>query len=212
MTAARISFWIMGALSLLVALATLRFLPLSPEVAFASMKPHLAARPLAFWLHALASPVALAAGVFQFAPRLRARHPRLHRLNGRLYGLAVLAGGLSALALAIGAWPERPVAAAGFGLLALMWLGTTGQAVRLARRRDFARHRRWMIRSFALAFAAVTLRLLLPVFMLGAGMDYAGASLWVAWLCWVPNLIFAEWWLARDRSRPAAAPRPGRRD
>lgn len=212
MTATRFSYWIMGSLSLLVALATLRFLPLSPEVAFASMKPHLAARPLAFWLHALASPVALATGVFQFAPRLRARSPRLHRLNGRLYALAVLVGGLSALALAFGAWPARPVAAAGFGLLALLWLGSTGQAVRLAMKRDFARHRRWMIRSFALAFAAVTLRLQLPMFMLGAGMDYAEASLWVAWLCWMPNLIFAEWWLARGQSRPALMPRPGSRD
>jgi hypothetical protein len=61
-----------------------------------------------------------------------------------------------------------------------------------------------MIRSFALTFAAVTLRLgLFP--MMAAGMIYVEAIVWLAWLSWLPNLVVAELWLRRT-ARPAAVP------
>lgn len=50
----------------------------------------------------------------------------------------------------------------------------------------------------ALTFAAVILRLELP-FSFAAGMDYAGASPYVAWLCRLPNLLVAEWMLRQGR-------------
>ena len=89
------------------------------------------------------------------------------------------------------------MASFGFGFLSLFWLGTTAQVIRFARARDFVAHRRWIIRSFAITLAAVTLRLYLPFFMIFGEMTYAQASVWVAWLCWVPNLAFAEWWIRR---------------
>ena len=58
-------------------------------------------------------------------------------------------------------------------------------------------HRCWMIRSYALTFAAVTLRLELPLFFIFGGMEYPVASSYVAWLCWVPNLFIAELYLRR---------------
>jgi hypothetical protein len=48
-----------------------------------------------------------------------------------------------------------------------------------------------MIRSFALTFAAVTLRIYLPL-SLAAGLDYADSYPVIAWLCWVPNLLVAQ--------------------
>ena len=60
-----------------------------------------------------------------------------------------------------------------------------------------AEHQRWMVRSYALTFAAVTLRLEMPFFFILGGMDYAEVSNYVAWLCWVPNLIIAELYLRR---------------
>jgi hypothetical protein len=51
-----------------------------------------------------------------------------------------------------------------------------------------------MIRNFSLAFAAVMLRLYLPAAVV-AGADFALAYAIVAWACWVPNLLFAEWLL-----------------
>lgn len=47
-----------------------------------------------------------------------------------------------------------------------------------------------MVRNFSLAFAAVMLRLYVPAAVL-AGADFAYAI--IAWLCWVPNLVIAEW-------------------
>jgi hypothetical protein len=56
-----------------------------------------------------------------------------------------------------------------------------------------------MIRSAALTLAAVTLRLYLPFLAMSMGFEL-GYSL-VAWLCWVPNILFAEWLLRRDTQR-----------
>jgi len=189
-------YYLVAFLSLAIALVSYRFLALALDQAFVSMTGHLAQRRLALILHVSAAPIALATGVLQFLPGLRARRPGLHRWTGRVYAFAVLIAGGAGLLLAIGAEGGR-VAGLGFGLLAVVWLAVTGQAVRLAMARRIALHRRWMIRSFALTFAAVTLRIYLPFFIGLGGLSYAQASLWVAWLCWVPNLLLVEWWLAR---------------
>jgi len=194
-------FWFM---SLAIALISYRFLALGLEISFPDMLGHIANNKLWFTLHVAASPVALAFGLIQFLPRLRNNRPALHRWSGRVYGIAVLIGGLSGLMLAVG-FVERPIAAVGFGALAVLWLGTTANAIRLAMLGRLHEHRRWMIRSYALTAAAITLRLALPFFFFLGGMDYAEASTYVAWVCWVPNLLLAEWYLRgrTDFSEPS---------
>jgi hypothetical protein len=56
-----------------------------------------------------------------------------------------------------------------------------------------------MIRSFALTFAAVTLRLYLPFPMIW-GFEFIEGYRIIAWLCWVPNLLIAELWI-HNRTR-----------
>jgi len=185
--------------SLAIALLSYRFLALGLETSFPDMLGHIANSKLWFTLHVIASPVALALGLMQFLPRLRDKRPALHRWSGRVYGVAVLIGGLSGLILAVG-FVERPIAALGFAALAVLWLGATANAIRLAMLGRLREHRRWMIRSYALTAAAVTLRLALPFFFFLGGMDYAEASSYVAWLCWVPNLLIAESYLRRKDS------------
>ncbi len=195
---------IIGFLSIGVALASYRFVALGLENAFPGMELHLQARQTVFLLHVGLAPVALAIGVFQFIPSLRTNMPGLHRWSGRIYTFAILVSGFAALTLAIGSI-DRPVAASGFGLLAVLWLGTTVRAVHLVMTGRVREHRLWMIRSFALTFAAVTLRLQLPFFGL-LGMNYIEASHYLAWTCWVPNFLFAEWYIrktTRDRTAPA---------
>ena len=51
-----------------------------------------------------------------------------------------------------------------------------------------------MIRSHALTLAAVTLRIYLPL-ELALGMSFHDAYRVVSWLCWVPNLVAAEWFI-----------------
>jgi hypothetical protein len=64
---------------------------------------------------------------------------------------------------------------------------------------DIDAHQRWMIRSYALAFAAVTLRIYMPFMQALMDMDFIDAYRIVAWLCWVPNLMVAELIIRRQR-------------
>lgn len=200
MIRARLPLILVLVTSILVALASWRFALLDLATAFQSMEPHILARRALFLAHVAAAPIALATGAVQFLPRLRARRPGLHRWTGRLYGVAVLIGGVAGLGLAFHAI-GGPVGGWGFGLLAVLWLGITAQAIRLAMARRIAEHRVWMIRSFALTFAAVTLRLQLPL-LFALGMDYPDASRILAWSCWVPNLILALWLTRPRRAAP----------
>jgi hypothetical protein len=56
-----------------------------------------------------------------------------------------------------------------------------------------------MVRNFALTFAAVTLRLYLPLGF-ASGLRFEDFYPAVAWLCWVPNLLFVEWVTLRSRA------------
>src|SRR5581483_9959784 len=86
----------------------------------------------------------------------------------------------------------------GFAVLACLWLATAALALRAALRRDFVAHRRWMVRNYALTFAAVTLRIELPFMVAALGLPFLTAYAIVAWLCWAPNAVVAK------RSQPVA--------
>ena len=172
------------------------FLPVGAAV-HPDMRSSMEANRAAFYLHVFASVFALALGPFQFSAGLRARRPVLHRWCGRLYlGLGVLVGGMAGLYLAMYAFGGL-VGRLGFACLALAWLYTGLRAFLAIRARDIAAHRRWMVRNFALTFAAVTLRLWLPAAVI-SGAPFAPAYAVIAWLCWVPNLVLAEWLFNSD--------------
>ncbi len=189
-----ILFWV---LSLAVALASWRFLIWGVELTMPFMAQHLTGGPLALYAHIGLAPVVLALLPFQFSTRLRTGRPAAHRWMGRAYALGVLLSGIAGLVLALRT-SAGPVASSGFAILAVLWLAVTAQAVRLAMLRRIAEHRRWMIRSAALTFAAVTLRLYLPILTAAFGFETGYPP--VAWLCWVPNVLIAEWWLRRGRT------------
>lgn len=156
------------------------------------MKANFLAHPFGIQSHAFAAIVALLLGPFQFSARLRRDHPRVHRWAGRAYlGVGVLVGGLSGLYMSRFAFGGL-AARLGFAALALCWLYSGTRAFLAIRRGAVDEHRRWMMRNFALTFAAVTLRLYLPA-SVAAGIDFATAYPVIAWLCWVPNVLVAEW-------------------
>jgi uncharacterized membrane protein len=204
--ASTVSWWLLLLGSLFIAIASYRYLlphPLIPP----DIGKNLMLRPWIF-VHAGMASTALILGPFQFVARLRSSKPKVHRWMGRTYVAACLLGGVSGLFLASGT-NAGGVAQVGFGLLAVCWLFTNVQAWRLALAGRYAEHRRWMVRSFALTFAAVTLRLYLPVAPV-LGYPFMPAYVAISWLCWVPNLMVAELYLnwSRLRSQPRAD-RPG---
>lgn len=155
------------------------------------------AHAVGIYSHVFAATVALLLGPFQFHEPLRRRWPRAHRIVGRIYlGVGVAIGGLAGLYMATFAYGGI-VAKLGFATLAIAWLHSGFRAYRAIRAGDVARHRRWMVRNFALTLAAVTLRILLPLSGI-AGIPFATAYPVIAWLSWIPNLLIAEWMLARQ--------------
>ena len=188
-------------LGLLVSLVSYRFVFLGLESAFEIMIEHARDRRVLLLMHVSAAPVALAIGAFQFMPRIRRNHRALHRWLGRLYAVAILVGGIGAMGISLnaigGLWAQ-----VGFSALGIAWMGSTAIAIWMAMNKRFAEHRVWMLRSFALTFSAVTLRLQLVGFEI-LGLPYDQSSVWLAFTCWVPNLLVAEI-LIRTRPRIAA--------
>ncbi|MBM3878088.1 MAG: DUF2306 domain-containing protein [Verrucomicrobia bacterium] len=143
-------------------------------------------------IHIIGSCVAIVTGPVQFVAALRTRFPRWHRRVGYGYFAGVSVGGVAGLYSATVSMGGL-VAHTGFFLLAVFWLATAAFALAAIRQRRIALHREWMVRCYALTFAAVTLRLWLP-FLTAASGSFDEAYQTVAWLSWVPNLIVAEIW------------------
>ncbi|MEO3764362.1 DUF2306 domain-containing protein [Streptomyces sp. B8F3] len=108
-------------------------------------------------------------------PAIRARR-RVHRALGRACLLAgVLPGALTGIPAAL--LSGRTTTRVGLTLPAAGWLVTGWLAYRGARRRDFAGHRRRMMRHDALTFLAVTARAVVPLLLIaGAPFRDTGAG------------------------------------
>lgn len=175
----------------LVTFMASRYFWLGPEIA--SPPPLLEVvmqRQTIFLLHIGGGLIALFVGAWNFLERSRERFINLHRWLGRVYLVSVLVSSIAGFALSFTAQGGLP-ARIGFGMLAVLWLGTAVFAYVRIRAFDIESHRRWMIRNYSLTFAAVTLRLWIPILMI-AGNDFPSTYMTVAWLSWVPNLIVAE--------------------
>jgi uncharacterized membrane protein len=181
-----------------------RYLALDPEVYFEQQRATYQTNEFAIIAHIAGGSVALAVGPFQFLSRLRSRRPTVHRVVGRLYLGGVLVGSAAGLYMAFLAHGGA-ISSAGFGTLAVFWFATGLQALRTIRTGDVEDHRRWMIRNFALTFAAVTLRLWLVPLAATFGFD-TGYRI-VSWVCWIPNLAVAEAMLRRGGPTSAPASR-----
>ena len=185
-------FWGLGAaLSIGVALYSYRYLP-----GIAAGAPLILGNPLSrpwLYLHITGAATALLIAPFQLLPALRRPGRAWHRWIGRTYVIACLAGGVGGLVSAF-ASTAGPVAAAGFASLAVCWLVATAMGWLRATQRRFADHRRWMTYSFAMTFAAVTLRLYLPIFPI-LGLPFVDGYRLAAWDSWVGNLLVAELYL-----------------
>jgi uncharacterized membrane protein len=197
-------YWLVCVLSAAVAgyaFVIYAFMPLGATI-LPEMRETYEAHRVGIYAHVFGAFCALALGPWQFSTRLRAANVTLHRWLGRLYlGLGVLVGGIAGLYMAFHAFGGI-VARAGFACLALGWLYTGARAYLAIRAGRVAEHRAWMIRNFSLTLAAVMLRLYIPA-SLASGIAFETAYPVVAWLCWVPNAIFAQWMIERDRLRPA---------
>ncbi len=149
-----------------------------------------------FYTHIIFGGLALLIGWLQFSPRLRRARLSLHRNFGKIYVAAALLSGLAGIGIgtkATGGW----TATLGFMSLGTIWVSTTFLAYRHIRAGRVSEHQKMMIYSYAACFAAVTLRLWMPMLVPLFKGDFIQAYQIVAWLCWVPNL-FVAWWIVGE--------------
>ena len=186
--------------SYLLLLISLQYIPFSKDVAFLNIKLNEVLLPFYipfFKAHVFTSFFLLIAGFTQFSKWIRTRYRQLHRWMGWSYiTILLLFSAPSGLVLgwhANGGWSSQLA----FLLLGVLWIYTTTQALRYALKKDWRRHRNFMIRSYALTLSAISLRL----------FKWVIVGIWhplpmdtyriVAWLGWVVNIMIAEWIIYR---------------
>lgn len=210
--AAILALSLLAWLSLLMLQISLSYWPWTDETGFLILKQDELDIPLwrwAFILHVATSSIVLLAGFTQFWPWLRRKAPHWHRRFGYLYVVGVLGlaapSGLVLAVYASGGWPTQLC----FVILGVLWMVSTILALCFAIQRQWRQHQAWMIRSYALTLAALSLR----TWKLGL---YELAPYWEwltprhiyqleAWLGWVVNLLLAEaviYWLFKRQKLP----------
>lgn len=169
------------------------------------------AMPVPVVVHIVAAVTFAYLGALQFAPALRRRRRRWHRIAGRMLVPAGFAVALSGL------WMTQfyPTATANYDGVAVYWeriLAGVWMTMSLARgvwavrARDFADHEAWMTRAYAIGMAAGTQVFTHIPLMLAPSLQSELTRAIAMGSAWVINAAVAEWSIRRSRrSRPRAA-------
>jgi Predicted membrane protein (DUF2306) len=155
--------------------------------------------PLWTMAHFTGGAVFLVLMPFQLWAGFRNRHKTLHNRSGRVLFGAGLVLVVTGLALPY-SMPARPVSEKVFMTATSMTFAFfLIKAVLAAKRRDFVRHREWMIRVVAVAFGPLAQRIIFPAFPILLGIhsvpefwEYFTTSSWLSAALVVST---AEWWL-----------------
>ena len=146
-----------------------------------------------FYTHIVLGGIALLIGWLQFNKKLRLKNLALHKSIGKIYVISVLLSAISGLYIGYFA-TGGIIAKSGFITMAVAWFITTFLGFSEIKKGNTIKHQKLMIYSYAICFAAVTLRIYLPIFspLLGG---FLPAYKLIAWLCWVPNIIVAYFFI-----------------
>jgi Predicted membrane protein (DUF2306) len=147
---------------------------------------------VAFYVHITSSVLAIGGGVFQFFPAILRGYPKIHILIGKLYIASILLlaapSGLIIAAFANGGFPSK----VGFTLQCFVWWATTYAAWQAIMRKNWEEHVVWMLRSYAVTLAAMSLRTESYALVYLFGTKPMETYLTVTWLSWVGNLFLVE--------------------
>jgi len=187
-------FWVLfGFFSITIGLYPLKYFLMNGKVGILNAKPEWllnhVAWYIAFYIHIILGGVSLLVGWLQFSYKLRSRNVKIHRYIRKIYVVSALFSSFSGSYIALfadgGFW-----ASLGFSCLGIIWFCTTLMAYLTIWNHQIVKHQVLMIYSYAACFAAVTLRIWLPILILIIG-NYNTAYIIVAWLSWIPNLLVA---------------------
>ena len=162
-------------------------------------------------LHVLAGTLFLGLVPLQFSSRIRRRYLAFHRWSGRVLVVTgivtTIAGMYFGVLMPFAGIPEAIV----IGLVGMFFLFAICTAFIAIRRRDVARHRTWMIRTFAVAMGISTVRLVsIPLDLAMTPWGFSTRTIFVVslWCGWILTAAGAELWLAHTRRSARLAPQP----
>ena len=159
-------------------------------------------------LHILPAMLFMVLGPLQFVRSLRAKYPRIHRWSGRIFLTAAAVVGITGLTLAFGktiGGVDEKAAIAVFGSFFLIALA---KGLWHTLRREFAQHREWMLRGYAIGLAVATIRPIMATFFAVAVLrghrpeprEFFGTAFWIGFTL---QMIAAEIWINYTRPRAA---------
>ncbi len=178
-------------LTILLALVQVVQIPLG---ALPEDSQRLAAAPVWHFMHVLGGATFGILGPIQFGRVLMPRYGLLHRVLGRVFVASGAMISLSSLTL-LWRFPDANSAAISVGRLVFgIALGSAlVLAMQAIYRRDFTRHRNWMIRAYAIGIGATAVTMVFfPIYLI-TGVPPKGLAADIAFLgAWTACIVFAE--------------------
>src|SRR5438309_7999603 len=159
--------------------------------------------------HILPAMLFMALGPLQFVRGLRAKYPQVHRWSGRIFLTASAIVGVTGLTMAFGKTIGGIDEKAAITLFGTFFLIALAKALWHALRREFAQHREWMIRGYAIGLAVATVRPIMGMFFAAAVLrghrpqphEFFGMAFWIGFTV---QAIAAEIWIHYTRPRSSA--------
>lgn len=176
----------------------------SPRNPAADLDAHFASERALVLTHILPAMLFMVLGPLQFLRGLRSRYPQVHRWSGRIFLAASAVVGVSGLKLAFGKTVGGLDEKAAITLFGTFFLIALAKALWHALRREFAQHREWMIRGYAIGLAVATIRPIIGSFFAVALIhghkpqptEFFGTAFWIGFTL---QTIAAEIWINHTR-------------
>ena len=176
----------------------------------ADLDAHFASHRVLTLAHVVPAMLFMVLGPLQFVRGLRSKHPQVHRWSGRVFLTASAVVGITGLTMAFGKTIGGVDEKAAITLFGSFFLIALGKALWHALRREFAQHREWMIRGYAIGLAVATIRPIMATFFAAAVMrghtpepkEFFGTAFWIGFTL---QTIAAEIWINYTRGSSAVA-------
>ncbi|WP_343670049.1 DUF2306 domain-containing protein [Chitinophaga sp.] len=170
-------------------------------LAFKQQYIHIPIWKISFYIHVFSAFLALLSGIPQFSNTVLTKFKSVHRILGQVYAYDILVvnfpTGMVLAVTAIGPWISK----LGFVVLDCLWWFFTFKAVTAIRNHDVFSHKNFMMRSYALTFSAITLRVWSTIFISILHFNPLIVYSINAWMGFIPNLLFVEILIWRSRRR-----------
>ena len=135
--------------------------------------------------------IALITGPIALSRKIRIKLLLMHRWAGRIYVGSIALNYIPSLYASFYATGGLP-STIGFFILNTLWLVSTLRGLWFARMKKSKLHSEWMVRSYVLSLANMTIYILVTIFHRVLDLEYEFSYTLAVWLCSILNLTLTE--------------------